>query len=274
MAGLPGTHFLFSRQPVVGNTRDYSQWQSRPAPPAPPAPPTPPAPPAHPAPPAPPTPPASPIVVINGRPVLQLLPRGYSAFDAYISEPECSGDDEPGPGLSPRWGDAEDCPYDESATGAEDDVEWWAANSLPEDLPIPSFPPSNKKRPHPSKQNRDARPPSPRSKPSTHKRNSYTSQEKLQWIAKLESGAVSVRRMSRDTSISRKSLSEWKSRKGELEGAHGARKRLHGHGRASWYRDMEIEVYSRVLAHRKRCLAVSVGRLQKWSHDVMKILHL
>ncbi|CAI7878827.1 unnamed protein product, partial [Closterium sp. NIES-54] len=66
---------------------------------------------------------------------------------------------------------------------------------------------------------------------------------------------------------------EWNSQKDELEGAHGARKRLHGHGRASWYRDMEIEVYSRVFAHRKKCLAVSVGRLQKSSHDVMKILH-
>ncbi|CAI7782143.1 unnamed protein product [Closterium sp. NIES-54] len=60
---------------------------------------------------------------------------------------------------------------------------------------------------------------------------------------------------------------------GELEGAHRARKRLHGRGRESWYRDMEIEVYLRVLSHRKRCLAVSVGRLKKWSHDVMKILH-
>ncbi|CAI7728996.1 unnamed protein product [Closterium sp. NIES-53] len=79
--------------------------------------------------------------------------------------------------------------------------------------------------------------------------------------------------MSRDTGISRKSLLEWKSRKGELEGAHGARKRLHVRGRASWYRDMEIEVYSRVLPHRKKCLAVSVGRLQKWSHEVVKILH-
>ncbi|CAI7832704.1 unnamed protein product [Closterium sp. NIES-53] len=97
--------------------------------------------------------------------------------------------------------------------------------------------------------------------------------ENLQWIAKLESAAVSMRRMSRNTAISRKSLSEWNSRKGELEGAHRARKRLHGRGRESWYRDMEIEVYSRVLAHRKRCLAVSVGRLKKWSHDVMKILH-
>ncbi|CAI7771436.1 unnamed protein product [Closterium sp. NIES-54] len=186
---------------------------------------------------------------------------------------ECSGDDEPDPGLSPRWGDVEDCPYDESATGAEDDVEWLAADGLPEDLPVPSFPPPNKKRPHPSKQNRDARPPSHRSKPSKYKRNSYTSQEKLQWIAKLESEAVSVRRMSRDTGISRKSLAEWKSRKGDLEGVHGARKHLHRHGRASWYRDMEIEVYSRVFAHRKRCLSVSVGRLQKWSHEVMKILH-
>ncbi|CAI7889085.1 unnamed protein product [Closterium sp. NIES-53] len=249
MAGLPGTHFLFSRRPAIGNTHDYSQWQSRPAPPAPRAPPAPPAPPAPLAPPTPPAPPAPPIVVINGQPVLQLLPRGYLAFDAYISEPERSAYDEPGPGLSPRWGDAEDCPCNESATGVEDDVEWWAADGLPEDLPVPSSPPPNKKRPHPSKQNRDARPPSPRSKPSTHKRNSYTSQEKLQWIAKLESGA------------------------GELEGAHGARKRLHGRGRASWYHDMEIEVYSRVLAHRKKCLAVSVDRLQKWSHEVMKILH-
>ncbi|CAI7798028.1 unnamed protein product [Closterium sp. NIES-53] len=204
---------------------------------------------------------------------LEFLVRWKGYDPSEDSWPERRGDNEPGPGLSPRWRDAEDCPYDTSATGAEDDVEWWAADGLPEDLPVPSFPPPNKKRPHPSKQNRDARPPSPRSKPSTHKRNSYTSQEKLQWIAKLEFGAVSVRRMSRDTGISRKSLSEWKSRKGELEGAHGARKRLHGHGRASWYRDMEIEVYSRVLAHRKKCLAVSVGRLQKWSHEVMKILH-
>ncbi|CAI7900337.1 unnamed protein product [Closterium sp. NIES-53] len=71
MAGLPGTHFLFSRGPAVGNTRDYSQRQSRPAPPAPPTPPAPPAPPAPSAPPAPPAPPVPPIVVINGQPVME-----------------------------------------------------------------------------------------------------------------------------------------------------------------------------------------------------------
>ncbi|CAI7795511.1 unnamed protein product, partial [Closterium sp. NIES-53] len=32
----------------------------------------------------------------------------------------------------------------------------WAADGLPEDLPVPSYPPPNKKRPHPSKQNREA----------------------------------------------------------------------------------------------------------------------
>ncbi|CAI7787514.1 unnamed protein product, partial [Closterium sp. NIES-54] len=121
------THFLFSRRLAVDNTRDYSQWQSRPVPLAPPAPPAPPAP---------------------------LAPHTLCLSSS--STPERSGDDEPG--LSSRWGDAEDCPYDESATGAEDDVEWWAADDLPEDLRVPSFPPPNKKWPHPSKQNRDARP--------------------------------------------------------------------------------------------------------------------
>ncbi|CAI7733070.1 unnamed protein product [Closterium sp. NIES-54] len=84
---------------------------------------------------------------------------------------------------------------------------------------------------------------------------------------------MSVRRMSRESGISRRCLTEWKSRKGELEGAHGARCRLHGRGRSSWYRDMEAEVYRRFLAHRKKCLAVSIARLQKWSHEVMKELH-
>ncbi|CAI7901652.1 unnamed protein product [Closterium sp. NIES-53] len=36
---------------------------------------------------------------------------------------------------------------------------------------------------------------------------------------------------------------------------------------------MEAEVYRRFLAHRKKCLAVSIARLQKWSHEVMKELH-
>ncbi|CAI7774465.1 unnamed protein product, partial [Closterium sp. NIES-53] len=89
----------------------------------------------------------------------------------------------------------------------------------------------------------------------------------------LEAGEMSVRRMSRKSGISRRCLTEWKNRKGELEGAHGARCRLHGRGRSSWYRDMEAEVYRRFLAHRKKCLAVSIARLQKWSHEVMKELH-
>ncbi|CAI7768963.1 unnamed protein product [Closterium sp. NIES-54] len=291
MAGLPGTHFLFRRQPAAReNTRrdtcDYSQWQTRPAPvpppqpvvppvpltpPTPPTPPAPPTPPIHPVPPAPPVPPA---VGVPRQGVLQLLlPPGYSAFDAFRSEPERSGGEGSYSAPEPRWGAPADCPLDESATGADNDVEFWAADGLPEHLPIPSFPPPNKKRPHPSRVNRDARPPSPRHKPTKHRRNSYTSHEKLQWILKLEAGEMSVRRMSRESGISRRCLTEWKNRKGELEGAHGARCRLHGRGKSSWYRDMEAEVYRRFLAHRKKCLAVSIARLQKWSHEVMKELH-
>ncbi|CAI7860230.1 unnamed protein product [Closterium sp. NIES-53] len=279
MAGLPGTHFLFRCQPAARentrrDTRDSSQWQTRPAPvpppqpvvpPVPPTPPTPPTPPAPPAPPIPPVPPAPPVLPAG---VLQLLlPPGYSAFDAFLSEPERSGGEGSSSAPEPRWGAPADCPLDESATGADDDVEFWAADGLPEHLPIPSFPPPNKKRPHPSHDNRDARPPSPRHKPTKHRRNSYTSHEKLQWILKLEAGKMSVRRMSRESGISRRCLTEWKSRKGELEGAHGARCRLHGRGRSSWYRDMEAEVYRRFLAHRKKRLAVSIARLQKWSHE-------
>ncbi|CAI5985187.1 unnamed protein product [Closterium sp. NIES-64] len=291
MADLPGTHFLFRRRPAARestcrDTRDYSQWQSRPAPvppsqpvvppvpPTPPTPPTPPAPPAPPIPPVPPAPPVPPTVCVPGQGVLQLLlPPGYSAFDAFLSEPERSGGEGSSSAPEQRWGAPAACPLDESATGADDDVEFWAADGLPEHLPIPSFPPLNKKRPHPSRDNRDARPPSPRHKPTKHRRNSYTSHEKLQWILKLENGEMSVRRMSRESGISRRCLTEWKSRKAELEGAHGARCRLHGRGRSSWYRDMEAEVYRRFLAHRKKCLAVSIARLQKWSHEVMKELH-
>ncbi|CAI7885797.1 unnamed protein product [Closterium sp. NIES-54] len=291
MAGLPGTHFLFRRQPAARentrrDTRDSSQWQTRPAPvlppqpvvppvpPTPPMPPTPPAPRAPPIPPVPPAPPDPPAVGVPQQGVLQLLlPPGYSAFVAFLSEPERSGGEGSSSAPEPRWGAPADCPLDESATGADDDVELWAADGLPEHLPIPSFPPPNKKRPHPSRDNRDARPPSPKHNPTKHRRNSYTSHKKLQWILKLEAGEMSVRRMSRKSGISRRCLTEWKNRKGELEGAHGARCRLHGRGRSSWYRDMEAEVYQRFLAHRKKCLAVSIARLQKWSHEVMKELH-
>ncbi|CAI7920711.1 unnamed protein product [Closterium sp. NIES-54] len=291
MASLPGTHFLFRRQPAAReNTRrdtcDYSQWQTRPAPvpppqpvvppvpPTPPTPPTPPAPPAPPIPPVPPAPPDPPAVGVPRQGVLQLLlPPGYSTFDAFLSEPERSGGKGSSSAPEPRWGAPADCPLYESATGADDDVEFWAADGLPEHLPIPSFPPPNKKRPHPSRDNRDARPPSPRHKPTKHRRNSYISHEKLQWIMKLEAREMSVQRMSRESGISRRCLTEWKNRKGEHEGAHGARCRLHGRGRSSWYRDMEAEVYRRFLAHRKKCLAVSIARVQKWSHEVMKELH-
>ncbi|CAI7874312.1 unnamed protein product [Closterium sp. NIES-53] len=291
MAGLLGTHFLFRRQPAAReytrrDTRDYSQWQTRPAPvpppqpvvpPVPPMPPTPPTPPAPPTPPIPPVPPAPPDPPADGVPrqgVLQLLlPPGYSAFVAFPSEPERSGCEGSSSAPEPRWGAPADCLLDESATGADDDMEIWAADCLPEHPPIPSFPPPNKKRPHPSRDNRDARPPSPRHKPTKHRRNSYTSHEKLQWIQKLEAGEMSVRHMSRESGISRRCLTKWKNRKGELEGAHGARCCLHGRGRSSWYRDMEADVYRRFLAHCKKCLAVSIARLQKWSHEVMKELH-
>ncbi|CAI7847385.1 unnamed protein product [Closterium sp. NIES-54] len=89
----------------------------------------------------------------------------------------------------------------------------------------------------------------------------------------LSLGVLSRRVRSLGTGISRRSLAEWKSRKSELEGAHVAHMRLHGRGRAPWYRVMELKVDSRILAYRKKCLAVSVGRLQKWSHEVMKIMH-
>ncbi|CAI7847657.1 unnamed protein product [Closterium sp. NIES-54] len=223
---------------------------------------------APPIPPIPPAPPVPPAVVVSRQGVLQiLLPPGYSAFDAFLSEPERSGSEGCSSAPEPRWGAPADCPLDESATGADDDVEFWVADGLPEHLPIPSFPPPNKKRPHPSRDNGDARPPSPRHKPTKHRRNSYTSHEKLQWILKLEAGEMSVQRMSREYVISRRCLT-WKNRKGELEGAHGARCRLHGRGRSSWYLDMEAEVYLRFLAHSKKCLAVSIARLQKWSHEV------
>ncbi|CAI7783450.1 unnamed protein product [Closterium sp. NIES-53] len=216
---------------------------------------------------------SAPLQGILTRVLQLLLPPGYSAFDAFLSELERSDGEGSSSAPEPRWGAPADCPLDESATGANDDVEFWAADGLPEHLPIPSFPPPNKKRPHPSRDNRYARPPSPRHKPTKHRHNSYTSHEKLQWILKLEAGEMSMRRMSRESGISQRCLTEWKNRKGELEGSHGARCRLHGRGRSLWYRDMEADVYRRFLAHRKKCFAVSIARLQKWSHEVMKELH-
>ncbi|CAI7924260.1 unnamed protein product [Closterium sp. NIES-54] len=137
MAEFSGTHFLFKKKPTrrPAFRVDADGWYSHippepPEPPRPPAPPVPPAPPSPPAPPAPPVPlappplgPVSPQLTGN-QPVLTLLLP--SAFDEYLSEPKSNkAQDEyvevehfPGG----RWGQPDDCPWDESAVGADDDV--------------------------------------------------------------------------------------------------------------------------------------------------------
>ncbi|CAI7779163.1 unnamed protein product [Closterium sp. NIES-54] len=280
MAKFTGTHFLFkkkpSSRPACHVTADG--WCSRipldppepPQPPAPPAPPTPPAPPAPPTPPAPPVPPSPPCPVaphFDNHPVLTLLLP--SAFDEYLSEP----DYDKGPNVdadteaATEAGTAEDV-FPEGAPGGDDDdgVEYWSRDGLPEKLPIPNYPPRNRKRPHPSSQNRDSRPPSPRHKPNDHKRQAYTAAEKLKWVAQLDV-AVSVRALARESGIHRKCLANWKSAADFLKEAHSARKRMHGRGRASWYRPMEIKVYERLLDWQRKGTAVSVGRLREWSRE-------
>ncbi|CAI7922328.1 unnamed protein product [Closterium sp. NIES-54] len=153
----------------------------------------------------------------------------------------------------------------------DDDVEYWSRDGLPEKLPIPTYPPRNRKRPHPSSQNRDSRPPSPRHKPNDHKRQAYTTAEKLKWVAQLDV-AVSVRALARESGIHRKCLAIWKRAADFLKEAHSARCRMHGRGRASWYRPMEIKVYERLLDWRRKGTAVSVGRLQEWSREDLQKL--
>ncbi|CAI7773629.1 unnamed protein product, partial [Closterium sp. NIES-53] len=98
-----------------------------PEPPRLPAPPTPPAPPVPPTPTAPPVPPSPPCPVaphIDNHPVLTLLLP--SAFDEYLSEPDHDKGpdvDVPAPAPAPRWGQPEDFTWDESAVGADDDVQ-------------------------------------------------------------------------------------------------------------------------------------------------------
>ncbi|CAI7882459.1 unnamed protein product [Closterium sp. NIES-53] len=140
MAEFSGTHFLFKKKPTrrPAFRVDADGWYSRippeplepPRPPAPLAPPAPPAPPSPPAPPAPPVPPAPPPLgpvspqLTGNQPVLTLLLP--SAFDEYLSKPESNkAQDEyvevehfPGG----RWGQPDDCPWDESPVGADDDV--------------------------------------------------------------------------------------------------------------------------------------------------------
>ncbi|CAI7877776.1 unnamed protein product [Closterium sp. NIES-53] len=275
-----------------------------PDPPEPPRPPAPPAPLAPPVPPTPPAPPAPPCPVaphIDNHPVLTLmLP---SAFDEYLSEPDYDKGpdvDVPAPAPAPRWGHPEDFTWDESAVGADDDVqdaeegwraegdagaeggteadteaateagtaedvfpegapggddddgvEYWPCDGLPEKLPIPTYPPRNRKRPHPSSQNRYSRPPSPRHKPNDHKRQAYTAAEKLKWVAQLDV-AVSVRALARESGIHRKCLANWKHAADFLKEAHSARCRMHGRGRASWYRPMEIKNFWQFVCDKRR----------------------
>ncbi|CAI7802843.1 unnamed protein product [Closterium sp. NIES-53] len=308
MAEFTGTHFLFKKKPSSRPAYRVTSdgWYSRipPDPPEPPQPPTPPAPPAPPVPPTPPAPPVPPVPPcpvaphIDNHPVLTLLLP--SAFDEYLSEPDYDKGpdvDVPAPAPAPRWGQPEDFTWDESAVGADDDVqdaedgwcteadteaateagtaedvfpegapggddddgvEYWSRDGLPEKLPIPTYPPRNRKRPHPSSQNRDSRPPSPRHKPNDHKRQAYTAAEKLKWVAQLDL-AVSVRTLARESGIHRKCLANWKRAADFLKEAHSARCRMHGRGRASWYRPMEIKVYERLLDWRRKGTAVSVG---------------
>ncbi|CAI7850822.1 unnamed protein product [Closterium sp. NIES-54] len=314
MAEFSGTHFLFKKKPTrrPAFRVDADWWYSRipPEPPEPPRPPAPPAPPSPPAPPAPPVPPAPPPLgpvspqLTGNQPVLTLLLP--SAFDEYLSKPESNkAQDEyvevkhfPGG----RWGQPDDCPWDESAVGANDDVadaeeasgadgaeggteastgggaqggtaddvfpegvtgdadndgvEYWSRDGLPEKLPIPTYPLNNRKRPHPSSQNRDARPPSPRHKLTDHKRQGYTAAEKLKWVALMDL-AVSVRALARESGIHRKCLTNWKRTAEFLKDVHSARKRMHGRGRASWYRPMELKVYEKLLEWRRKGTAVS-----------------
>ncbi|CAI7764174.1 unnamed protein product, partial [Closterium sp. NIES-53] len=170
-------------------------------------------------------------------------------------------------------GTAEDV-FPEDAPGGDDDdgVEYWSRNGIPEKLLIPTYPPRNQKRPHPSSQNHDSRPPSPRHKPNDHKRQAYTATEKLKWVAQLDV-AVSVRALARESGIHRKYLANWKRAADFLKEVHSARKRMHGRGRATWYRPMEIKMYERLLDWRRKGTAVSVGCLHEWSREFMKLLY-
>ncbi|CAI7777965.1 unnamed protein product [Closterium sp. NIES-54] len=253
-------------------------------PPVPPAPPTPPSPPAPPAPPVPPAPlplgPVSPQITGN-QPVLTLLLP--SAFDEYLSEPESNkAQDEyvevehfPGG----RWGQPDDCPWDESAVGVDDDVadaeeasgadgaeggtetsaRGGAQGGTADDV-------------FPEGVTGDADDDGVEHKLTDHKRQGYTAAEKLKWVALMDL-AVSVRALARESGIHRKCLTKWKRTTEFLKDVHSARKRMHGRGQASWYRPMELKVYEKLLEWRRKGTAVSVGRLQEWSREFMKLLY-
>ncbi|CAI7841031.1 unnamed protein product [Closterium sp. NIES-53] len=254
-----------------------------PAPPAPSAPPVPPTPPAPPVPPSPPCP-VAPHVTDNHPMLTLLLP---STFDGYLSEPNSDkGPDVyvPAPAPSPRWGQLEDFTWDESAVGADDDVqdaeEGWRAEG---DAGAEGGTEADTEAATKAGTAEDVFPEGAPGgddddgieywhKPNDHKREAYTAAEKLKWVAQLDV-AVSVRALARESGIHRKCLANWKRAADFLKEAHSARKRMHGRDRASWYRPMEIKVYERLLDWQRKGTAVSVGRLQEWSWDYMKFLY-
>ncbi|CAI7865084.1 unnamed protein product [Closterium sp. NIES-54] len=289
MAEFTGTHFLFkkkpSSRPAYCVTADG--WYSRippdpPEPPQPPAPPAPPAPPVPPTPPAPPVPPVPPCPVaphIDNHPVLMLLLP--SAFDEYLSEPDYDKGpdvDVPAPAPAPRWGQPEDFTWDESAVGADDDVqdaeEGWRAEGdagaeggTEADTEIATEADTAKDVfPEGAPGGDDDDDVEYWHKPNDHKRQAYTVAKKLKWVAQLDV-AVSVRALDRESGIHRKCLANWKRAVDFLKEAHSARCRMHGRGRASWYRPMEIKVYERLLDWQCKGTAMSIGRLQEWSRD-------
>ncbi|CAI7869961.1 unnamed protein product, partial [Closterium sp. NIES-53] len=253
-------------------------WYSR-IPPDPPEPPQPPAPPAPPAPPVPPTPLAPPVPPcpvaphIDNHPVLMLLLP--SAFDEYLSEPDYDKGpdvDVPAPAPAPRWGQPEDFTWDESAVGADDDVqeaeEGWRAEG---DAGAEGGTEADTEIATEADTAEDVFPEGAPGgdddddveywhKPNDHKRQAYTVAKKLKWVAQLDV-AVSVRALDRESGIHRKCLANWKRAVDFLKEAHSARCRMHGRGRASWYRPMEIKVYERLLDWQCKGTAVSIGRL-------------
>ncbi|CAI7851435.1 unnamed protein product [Closterium sp. NIES-53] len=236
MAEFTGTDFLFKKKPSSRPAFRVTSdgWYSR-IPPDPLEPPQPPAPPAPPAPPVPPTPLAPPVPPV---PPFGADDDVQDAEDGWRAEGNAGADGgtEADTEAATEAGTAEDV-FPEGAPDGDDDdgVEYWH-------------------------------------KPNDHKRQAYTAAEKLKWVTQLDL-AVSVRALARESGIDRKCLANWKRAADFLKEAHSARCRMHGCGRASWYRPMEIKVYERLLDWRRKGTAVSVGRLQEWSREFMKILY-
>ncbi|CAI7819511.1 unnamed protein product [Closterium sp. NIES-54] len=274
MAKFTRIHFLFKKKHRRGWRVTDDGWYTcePPEPPAPQAPLTPPAPPASPAPPDPPAPLNPPATVTStaytGKwPVIHLLLP--ATFDEWLSEPES---DKPTnvyvkdlPPKLPRWGQPEDRTWDESAVGADDDV---AADEQPHGN---SKTGGNGETGAEAGREADVFPEGGvgaanddglEHKLSQHKCNSYTAQETVKWLLRLEL-AASVSEVARESSIDRKCLTEWKNQAQQLKDAHSAQKRLHGRGRSSWYRPMEIQVYAQLLDWHPR-ETLTPQQLREW----------